>query len=510
MACTRFGVEAMFFRASLAFVIASLLAIFVISVTKPVAVGCAASDPCGAKTRYEAAVAQEKIAAGRVLKNTPAGRTPAGSRADWLAMQKKMEDTGQLLTRMQLDELVKYAEERKASSLREAEYYESEAAKMSSEIRILNVRISELEGSTLTQEGKALLLKLKNERSSLEIAHRNRLDLAASARGRARQHDDELKLLKSRYQAADLYASLEAWIRYSYYHDEWEKADNELEAAQKEYDAAKADKDRSIARAQKAYQDALDQLARANREMQGKPHDQAYNDRIRGLIAGLTQKLAYAEQYLNGLDCFPDAKALLAKMRQQRAALGNVKLGTPVKQPAKQPVKQPVRPAQPAGAGVFKLTKKEVGHVPGPDAGPYGTWSGSIGESTFSATYQTTSSYEFNANLTANWTVPPDTLKPGDTVELGVVTSGSVTGKDRGAVGLSAGWEVSGSVEVISNTRAFSGISESGKEYGGGSGAVKFKVGTGGTITIASNRGGISWGSGGNFTPCVYTYTFQR
>lgn len=467
---------------------------------------CSTSDPCAAKDRYEKAVEREKVLNKKVLAYTPKGKTPAGNAADWQKMIENLTQSG-YLNRATLDTLSKDWREKIAGYKAEEASWNDQASEMNKQVKYWQARITELERSNLTEAGKKKLAEAKKEVEHYEAARESRLDQAAEIRGKARTIQIQLDRLNKDYRRVEQVENLQNWIRYDSIHDEWEKADDDLEAAKRDNEAGIAEKNQRMAKAKSAYDQALADLAKANSELQGLPKDERYNNLMKALISRMSQKLSQAEQDLAGLDCFADAKALRDRMRAQRTALANVKLGTGTSSTNTQQ-KPPTTP--PSGAGVFKLTKKEVGHVPGPDKGPYGTWSGSIGESTFSATYQTTSSYEFNANLTANWTVPPDTLKPGDTVELGVTTSGSVTGKDRGAVGLSAGWEVGGSVTVISNTRAFSGISESGKEYGGGSGAVKFKVGTGGTITIASNRGGVSWGSGGNFTPCVYTYTFSK
>jgi hypothetical protein len=498
-------------RPLLAILLAAVGTVGYVSSVSGAAAGWTASDPCAAKDRYEKAVANEKVLNKRVLDRTPKGKTPAGSRAEWLKMLDSLKNNYQYLRRQSLDELMESSQDRLASHKAAEDSWQRDAARFAGEARMLRARIKDLEDSNLTPEGKALVKKLRGELAHAEAAEDNRLNLAATERGKARQEEDNIVRLKERYKAVDLAESLEAWINNSYDQEEWSKADDELDAAKKDFDAGKASKDQSMARAKAEYDQALAQLASANTELQGKPHDANYDERMRNLIAGLTQKLSNAEQILDGLDCFADAKALQQKMRSQRSALTNIKLGTgSTKVPAILTEHPGTSTQTNSSGGVFKLTKKEVGHVPGSDAGRYGTWSGSIGESSFSATYATTSSYIYNASLQANWTVPPDTLKPGDTVELGVVTSGTVTGKDRGSIGLSAGWEVSGSVDVLSNTSAFSGISQSGKEYGAGNGSVKFKVKTGGTITISSYRSGVSWGSGGNFTPCTYTYTFAK
>ncbi len=477
---------------------------------------CTQSEPCVAKEQYEKAVAKEKALNARVLANTPKGSTPNGNASEWQEICDNLKGSPEYLGREFYEEAILRCEGRIAQINREIKYLEGQIKEFLENTRSLRKRIKELESSNLTEAGKKKLLEAKQQLRHYESAISNREDSISRLKKEIRGEEATIKDYKERLKTNDLVDKLEAWIKYSKIHNEWEKADNDVEAAKADYEDGVAEKNDAIAKAKSNYDAALARLAQANKEMQGMPHDAAYNAKMLELVEELKDLLTEAEDVLDGLDCFDDVKAMRTKLQKQRVALRNVKIGPtevkPATAPGPKPTPKPIpmQPSAPSGGGVFKLSKKEIGHVPGPDKGPYGTWSGSISESSFNAIYQTTSSYEFNVNLQANWTVPPETLRPGDTVELGVVTSGSVTGKDRGAVGLSAGWEISGSATVISNTRAFSGISESGKEFGGGSGAIKFKVGSGGTITIASNRGGVSWGSGGNFTPCVYTYSFKN
>lgn len=499
-----------FVRNAVATFVAAVAALFVAELAIPTAAGCTASDPCGAKSRYEAASKREAALNAQVLKSTPRGATPAGDQAEWRKMVATIRSSKEYLSVEEFQRKVKQLNELIAATSSDRDRLEHGIVTEKEKIAYHEARIRELEAGNLTAAGRAQLVQHRNDLAEAKRELDRQEDELSRSSARLTAFLSEKDKLKDLVRAALLADSLEQWIKYRDLQDEWSKADDEKEAAKKGYDAALLEKQHAMQEAQKAYDDAVRQLQEANRELSGRPRDEAYMERVKALVVALRQKLAYSKQWLNGLDCFPDAKALAEKMTRQQAALQNIKFGTA---PAKAP-NHPNPPKKPASttasAGVFKLTNKEVGHVPGPDAGPYGTWSGSIGENSFDATYKTTSAYEFNADLHASWSTPPATLKPGDTVELFVVTSGSVTGKDRGSVGLSAGWEVSGSVEVISKSGAFSGIAGNGQEYGSGKGSIKFKVGSSGTITISSYRGGVSWGSGGNFTPCTYTYTFVK
>lgn len=158
------------------------------------------------------------------------------------------------------------------------------------------------------------------------------------------------------------------------------------------------------------------------------------------------------------------------------------------------------------GSGNFGLVAKVVGHAPGPQPDPYGTWSGSVGESSISATYASTrQDYDSHASLQATWSVPPTTIKPGEVIDLTVTASGSVSGKDHGSPSVDASWACSGG-EMVESKSAFAGVSSSGAIIGSGSGHYRFKAPESGEFTLYSAQSGISWGSGGVWRPCEYKY----
>ena len=162
---------------------------------------------------------------------------------------------------------------------------------------------------------------------------------------------------------------------------------------------------------------------------------------------------------------------------------------------------------QKPGQGYYKLKNKVVGHGGETVNGGYGTSSGSIGESSYSFTYEGVNGYDSHASLSLQWSTPPTVIKPNDTVDLTVTGSGSVTGKDHGAVGVSGQWGVEGGgAQVIESKVCFVGIASNGQLYPSGTGKYKVKVGEGASFKIYNGHAGCTWGSSDNWTPCVYEY----
>ncbi len=168
-------------------------------------------------------------------------------------------------------------------------------------------------------------------------------------------------------------------------------------------------------------------------------------------------------------------------------------------------------PGGPAGGtGTYGLASKDVGQAAPPDGNQYGTWSGSISESSFTANYAGKAPYEATASFKAGWSAPPSVLKPGDIIELTCTASAALDGKDKPNAALTALWDGTGQCTRVEGSNAFAGVASSGKLYSSGSGKFRFKVGDGGgTITLTSARSGIAWGSGGKWTPCTYTYEWN-
>lgn len=159
--------------------------------------------------------------------------------------------------------------------------------------------------------------------------------------------------------------------------------------------------------------------------------------------------------------------------------------------------------------GVFKLTNKVVGKIDGTGIGPYGKWTASCSEGSFTSSYETTTEYDNHATFTANWAIPPGQLRPGDVIELTMTCSGRSWGRDAGYVGLGIGWDFSGSLEVLQNDKPFCGKASDGKDYPSASGKFKFKVGTGGQIKIWAHRGGAWGGDTGGGLQTEYTYIYD-
>lgn len=168
----------------------------------------------------------------------------------------------------------------------------------------------------------------------------------------------------------------------------------------------------------------------------------------------------------------------------------------------------PTVEAKSAPAGVFKLVDRVIGHAAPPDKGPYGTWSGSVGESSFTGTFEGAAGYDNHVSLSATWSTPAAEIRPGDTIELTIVASASVTGKDHGFNQIEAFWSATGNAQVVEEAHAFAGIASSGKLFPSGSGKYRIKIGTSGEFRLYSSQNN-GWGSGGVWRPCEYTYVFD-
>lgn len=159
----------------------------------------------------------------------------------------------------------------------------------------------------------------------------------------------------------------------------------------------------------------------------------------------------------------------------------------------------------------FGLVKKVTGTVPGPWENQGWKVSGSMSETTFSVSVQAKPPYEGSGSVTHTFmkgALGP-TLKPGDIIELTVSSNASHAGPYDPNVGSSASWEVLGSVEILEKTTSFAGIGGSGFTPMG-SGKTRFKVLSGGTITIWTKHAGYTWGSSDNWTPVTYVYEFGK
>lgn len=165
---------------------------------------------------------------------------------------------------------------------------------------------------------------------------------------------------------------------------------------------------------------------------------------------------------------------------------------------------------QKPGAGYWKLVKKEVGNVPGPATGQYGTMSGSISESSFSLKYESVPPWDAHLSIQVQYSVPPTVIKVDETIELTVTASASISGKDLGSIGIGAGWYAIGSGEVVELQKVFVGKASDGKEYTSANGKTKIKVGSGGKLKIGNYQAGQTWGSSTNWNPCTYEYEWVQ
>lgn len=160
------------------------------------------------------------------------------------------------------------------------------------------------------------------------------------------------------------------------------------------------------------------------------------------------------------------------------------------------------------GQGYFKLLNKVVGKAPEPGTDSNGTVSGTITEGSLTIQYRGAAGRDATADISANWSMPPTTLKQGEIIDLTAQGKASVKGKDRGSVGIGIDWGVIGSVEVLEGKKAFIGLASNGIEYESGNVKYRVKIGSGGSITLIAAQGGWAWGSGGIWNPCEYHYVW--
>ncbi len=172
-------------------------------------------------------------------------------------------------------------------------------------------------------------------------------------------------------------------------------------------------------------------------------------------------------------------------------------------------VNPPPSPQGNAAQGTYGLVKKVVGRAPEAGDSQYGVLTGNISQNACSFNYATKPPYEGKWEVKATFDTPKSVLKPGEVIELKCSGSGSESGKDLGAMGIGCGWGAEGNCEVIERKKFYIGRASDGKFYSSGDGFTKFKVGTGGKITLTAAQGGLAWGHGGIWDPCTYTYEWN-
>ena len=105
----------------------------------------------------------------------------------------------------------------------------------------------------------------------------------------------------------------------------------------------------------------------------------------------------------------------------------------------------------------------------------------------------------------------PDILHPGDIVDLTCSSTATVSGKWPPNIGTSCFWYVSGSVAILepdSTRGAFAGVASDGTVIEKSETRTKFKVLSGGGITIRAEWGGFYWGQSDNWNPAEYIYAY--
>lgn len=160
----------------------------------------------------------------------------------------------------------------------------------------------------------------------------------------------------------------------------------------------------------------------------------------------------------------------------------------------------------PKAEGTYGLVKKVEGNLPD-GVGPYGTFTGSIGEGFCNLLWTATRDYQGTFTWEATYSKPPSVLKPGEIIELTCAASSSRTHENQPYIGAGARWYVEGA-ETLEGISAFAGMASDGKMYPASKGKTKFKVGSGGKIVLMANESQV-WGIGGNFNSCTYTYQWN-
>jgi len=170
--------------------------------------------------------------------------------------------------------------------------------------------------------------------------------------------------------------------------------------------------------------------------------------------------------------------------------------------------------------GAFGPPKKSVGHLPKNFDGPEHKIVGEMTPTSFTLTVERKPASEGAITITHtyNGEALGKNLKPGDIIELSCESSAQISGRYPPNIGGSCKWNVSGSVTFVkdqggkeeSTPSTFVGIAGDGKQYASGSSKTKFKVGSGGGITIQAVQGGYAWGEGSdNYNPVEFVYTFN-
>lgn len=160
----------------------------------------------------------------------------------------------------------------------------------------------------------------------------------------------------------------------------------------------------------------------------------------------------------------------------------------------------------------FGLVSKVVGNVPGPAEAAEYTVSGEVSENSFSLTIKMKPPYQGEASIKHEFSSPlGSTLRPGDIIELTVISSADKSGRDAPRLAGTGYWRVEGDgAEVLNEGKQFIGTASNGQFYASGQAVTKFKVLSKGTIKITAGYAGQYWGPSGNFNwdPCTYTYKF--
>lgn len=225
-----------------------------------------------------------------------------------------------------------------------------------------------------------------------------------------------------------------------------------------------------------------------------------------GLFADELDKLQGQCRTLIGID------TKVANLRERGRACADFKAAQAVQAVAGEPP-LPRLPSDPPAApvsGTFGPPRLVLGNYPPRFEDHEKKLYGEMGPRTATTTAEwvpasagkTSITHTYSGNL-------PDTLRPGDIIELSCQSQGSTSGQNPPNWGSSCAWTVEGSVQVLTETRgAFAGIGSDGKLYPSSTATLTFKVGSGGRIIVRATQVGFTWGAGGQGHPSEYFYEF--
>ena len=175
-------------------------------------------------------------------------------------------------------------------------------------------------------------------------------------------------------------------------------------------------------------------------------------------------------------------------------------------------IHEPRRPTVKPMKGAFGPPVTRFGRAPGPQETNDQKVSGTMTKSSMKVTVERKPASEGSVTITHTFSgTIPDILKPGDIIELSCESAAEKSGPNPLYVGGNCQWWVEGNVTMITpptTKMSFAGYASDGKFYDKSTSTTKFKVETGGRLSIQAWQKGPAWGATDNWVPAEYVYTF--